>query len=145
MGWSLIRVWSVHIDKFFIARACHHRSLERDTKVHVARLAMSKIYFPMNMVPDLGAKKTISTERYIRLISLDSKYEIFQKWFTLWWHQRLIQYILNQNPPQNHQLNIFLYSKKDTMLHLPLNQDFLLFCFQNRKLYNNNVVVFNDQ
>jgi len=71
---------------------------------------MSKIYFPMNMVPDLGAKKTISTERYIRLISLDSKYETFllsNMIYTLMTSE-INSIYFNQNPPQNHPLNIFL-------------------------------------
>jgi len=71
---------------------------------------MSKIYFPMNMVPDLGAKKTISTERYIRLISLDSKYEIFllSNMIYISMTSEINSIYFNQKPPQNHQLNIFL-------------------------------------
>ena len=69
-----VEVWSESdqfiLISFFIACACHHRSLERDTKVHVARLAMSKIYFLMNMVPDLGAKKTISRQQDLLDLSL---------------------------------------------------------------------------
>ena len=123
MGWSLIRVWSVHIDKFFYCPACHHISHERYKSSFSCLLANVKDQFFNENGCWFGRKKR-NWKIYLSTLSLLYKIEehsaldwnIFallnMMTFSILARKETDRIYSNQNHLKNH--SIFL-CKKDTL------------------------------